>query len=192
MSYASSEGIFEEIRSLTPSYAGISYQRIENGGLQWPCPTEEHPGTPFLHKEGNFSRGLGAFTAIDYIPPGEVPDDEYPLTLTTGRSLFHYHTGTMTRRASALNEHVPAAELEINPVQAEALQIKNGELVRVSTRRSSLEIKAKVTEKVAPGVIFTTFHFAETPANLLTSSEFLDPVAKIPEYKVSAAKIEKV
>ncbi len=192
MNYVSSEEIFEEIRTLTPSYAGISYQRIENGGLQWPCPTQEHPGTPYLHKDGNFSRGLGAFTAIDYIPPGEVPDDEYPLTLTTGRILFHYHTGTMTRRASALNEHVPEGELEINPEQANALQIKNGELVRVSTRRSSLEIKAKVTEAVAPGVIFMTFHFAETPANLLTSSEFLDPVAKIPEYKVSAAKVEKI
>ncbi len=192
MSYENSEQIFEEIRTLTPSYAGISYQRIENGGLQWPCPNEEHPGTPYLHKDGNFSRGLGAFTAIDYINPGEQPNEEYPLILTTGRSLFHYHTGTMTRRASALNEHVPAAELEVNPEQAKALGIANGGLVKVSTRRGSLEMKAKVTDMVTPGVIFTTFHFAETPANLLTSSEFLDPTAKIPEYKVSAAKVEKI
>jgi len=192
MGYDSSEQIFEEIRTLTPSYAGISYQRIENGGLQWPCPTEGHPGTPYLHKDGNFTRGLGAFTAIDYITPGEQPDAEYPLIMTTGRSLFHYHTGTMTRRASALNEHVPAAELEINTEQAKALGIVTGDMVRVSTRRGSLEMKAKVTDLIAPGVIFTTFHFAETPANLLTSSEFLDPTAKIPEYKVSAARVEKI
>lgn len=192
MSYANAEEIFEEIRTLTPSYAGISYQRIESGGLQWPCPTEAHPGTPFLHKDGNFSRGVGAFTAIDYIPPGELPDEEYPIRLSTGRSLYHYHTGTMTRRASALNEHVPAAELEIHPQQAEALGIQNGEVVKVSTRRGSLKLKTKVTENIAPGVAFTTFHFTETPANILTSAEFLDPVAKIPEYKVSAAKIEKL
>lgn len=192
MNYDNSEQIFEEMRTLTPSYAGISYQRIENGGLQWPCPNEEHPGTPYLHKDGNFSRGLGAFTAIDYIAPGELPDEKYPLRLTTGRSLFHYHTGTMTRRASALNEHVPTAELEINPEQANALGIANNDMVRVSTRRGSLEMKAKVTDTISPGVIFTTFHFTETPANLLTSSEFLDPTAKIPEYKVSAAIVEKI
>jgi len=192
MSYANAEEIFEEIRTLTPSYAGISYQRIEDGGLPWPCPTEAHPGTPFLHKDGNFSRGLGAFTAIDYIPPGELPDEEYPIRLSTGRSLYHYHTGTMTRRASALNEHVPAAELEMHPLQAEKLGIQDGEMVKVSTRRGSLKLKAKITENIAPGVAFTTFHFSETPANILTSSEFLDPVAKIPEYKVSAAKIEKL
>lgn len=192
MGYSSSEEIFEEIRTLTPSYAGISYQRLEGGGLQWPCPTEAHPGTPYLHKDGKFSRGLGAFTAIDYIAPGELPDEEYPIRLTTGRSLFHYHTGTMTRRASALHAHVPAAELEINPQQAMELGIENGEVVRISTRRGSLEVAAKVTDMVAPGVTFMTFHFAEAAANILTSAEFLDPVAKIPEYKVLAAKIEKI
>jgi formate dehydrogenase major subunit len=192
MSYANTEEIFEEMRALTPSYAGINYARLEKGGLQWPCPTEEHNGTPFLHKDGNFSRGKGAFTAIDYITPGEQPDEDYPLILTTGRSLFHYHTGTMTRRASALDAHMPEAELEINPDLAKAKGIKNGEIVKVSTRRGSLEVKVKVTDIVEPQVIFMTFHFAETPANLLTSAEHLDPVAKIPEYKVSAAKIEKI
>jgi len=192
MSYNSAEEIFEEMRALTPSYAGITYARLEKGGLQWPCPTEEHPGTPFLHKDGNFSRGKGAFTAIDYIPPGETPDEEYPLILTTGRSLFHYHTGTMTRRASALDAHMPAVELEINPELAKAKGIQDGELVKISTRRGHLEVKAKITEMVAPQVVFMTFHFAEAAANRLTSSEFLDPVAKIPEYKVSAARIEKI
>lgn len=192
MSYSGAEEIYEEMRALTPSYAGINYARLEKGGLQWPCPTEEHPGTAFLHKDGNFSRGKGAFTAIDYIPPGEQPDEDYPLILTTGRSLFHYHTGTMTRRASALDAHKPAAELEINPETAAAKGIKDGDLVRISTRRGDLDIKAKVSSIVAPQVVFMTFHFAETAANWLTSSEFLDPVAKIPEYKVSACKVEKI
>jgi len=192
MSYNSAEEIFEEMRALTPSYAGITYARLERGGIQWPCPTEEHPGTPFLHKDGNFTRGKGAFSAIDYIPPGETPDDEYPLILTTGRSLFHYHTGTMTRRASALDAHIPEAELEINPELARAKGIQDGELVKVATRRGHLEVKAKITEMVAPQVVFMTFHFAEAAANWLTGSEFLDPVAKIPEYKVSAARIEKI
>jgi formate dehydrogenase alpha subunit len=192
MNYANAEEIFEEIRGLTPSYAGINYARLEKGGLQWPCPTEEHPGTPFLHKDGNFSRGKGAFAAIDYIPPGEQPDEEYPLILTTGRSLFHYHTGTMTRRASALDTHKPEPELEINPITAASKGIQDGDLVRISTRRGGLNIRAKLTSMVAPQVVFMTFHFAEAAANWLTSSEFLDPVAKIPEYKVSACKVEKI
>ncbi len=192
MSYASAEEIFAEITSLTPSYAGMSYQRLEGKGLQWPCPTPEHPGTVFLHKDGNFSRGKGAFSAIEYRAPFELPDEEYPLLLTTGRSLFHYHTGTMTRRCEALDEHVPEAKLEVHPELAAKLSIVDGEMVRLSTRRGSIEIKAQVTDKLRPDVVFTTFHFTEAAANWLTQSELLDPVAKIPEYKVSAARIEKI
>ncbi len=192
MSYSCAEDIFEEIRSLTPSYAGMTYARLEGRGLQWPCPSSDHAGTPFLHRDGNFSRGKGLFSAIEFIPPGEVANEEYPLTLTTGRSMFHYHTGTMTRRAAALSEHVPEAELEIHPELANRMNISDGEKVRLSTRRGSIDIKAKITDILAPEVVFMTFHFAEAAANWLTSSEFLDPVAKIPEYKVSAARVDKI
>lgn len=191
MSYNSAEEIFEEMRSLTPSYAGITYERIDKTGIQWPCPTEDHPGTPFLHKD-KFSRGLGLFHAIDFNEPVELPDDEYPLILTTGRSLFHYHTGTMTRRSVAIDKHKPSNELEINPAMAEKLNIADGEMIKVSTRRGSIEIRAKLTDIVEENVIFTTFHFSESPANMLTNADSLDPVAKIPEYKVCAAKVEKL
>jgi len=192
MSYSSAEDIFEEMRKLTPSYAGMTYARLEGKGLQWPCPAEDHPGTPFLHKDGKFSRGKGAFSAIEFIEPRELPDGEYPLILTTGRSLFHYHTGTMTRRCVALDEHVPAAEVEINPALAGQLGIEDGEMVRLSTRRGSLEVKAKVTDILAEDVVFMTFHFAETAVNWLTNADSLDPVAKIPEYKVCAARLDKI
>lgn len=192
MDYSSSQDIFEEITSLTPSYGGMSYARLEGKGLQWPCPTAEHPGTVFLHKDGNFSRGKGAFSAIEYKAPFEMPDEEYPVLLTTGRSLFHYHTGTMTRRCQALDTHVPEAELEIHPELAGQLNIANGEKVRLATRRGSIEIKAKITDRLVSKVVFMPFHFVEAAANWLTQSELLDPVAKIPEYKVSAARIEKI
>ena len=192
MSYNSAEEIFEEMRTLTPSYAGMTYARLEGKGLQWPCPNEEHPGTPFMHKDGKFSRGKGAFNAIDYQDPAEVPDEEYPLILTTGRNLFHYHTGTMTRRSPALDEHVPEAELEINPALAEKMGIIDGEEVKLSTRRGSLEVKAKITDILDENVVFMTFHFAETAVNWLTNADSLDPVAKIPEYKVCAARVEKI
>jgi len=192
MQYNSPEDIFEEMKTLTPSYAGMSYARLEGRGLQWPCPSADHPGTPFLHKDGKFSRGKGAFNAIEFKEPRENPDEEYPLILTTGRSLFHYHTGTMTRRSSALDKHMPEAELEINPALAAKMDIQNGEKVKLSTRRGSLEIKANVTDILAENVVFMTFHFHETAANWLTNADSLDPVAKIPEYKVCAARIDKI
>ncbi len=192
MNYSSAEEIFEEIRSLTPSYAGMTYARLEGKGLQWPCPSEDHPGTPFLHKDGKFTRGKGAFSAIEYKEPAEVTDEEYPLILTTGRNLFHYHTGTMTRRSSALHQHVPEAEVEINPALAARLGIENGEKVRLSTRRGSVEVKAKITDILEANVVFMTFHFAEAAVNWLTNADSLDPVAKIPEYKVCAARLDKI
>jgi formate dehydrogenase alpha subunit len=182
--------IMEEIRELTPSYGGISYQRLENGGLQWPCPTDDHPGTPILHVN-TFVRGKGRFIPLKYIPPKELPDEEYPLILTTGRSLYHYHTGTMTRKSAGLNIIEPEGTVEINPRDALQLGITQGDKVKVSSRRGEVITKAEVTQASPPGVIFMTFHFAESPANALTNSA-LDPVAKIPEYKVCAAKLEKM
>ena len=192
MVYTSPQAIFEEIASLTPSYAGMSYERLEGKGLQWPCPTPDHAGTPFLHKDGKFSRGKGLFSAIEFKVPVENPDEEYPLILTTGRSLFHYHTGTMTRKASALDAHEPEARLEMNPVLADSLNVVDGEKIKLSTRRGSLVMPIKITSGIAEGVVFTTFHFTETAINWLTNADSLDPVAKIPEYKVSAARIEKI
>jgi len=190
MSYNSPEEIFEEIRTLTPSYAGMTYTRLEGSGLQWPCPTEEHGGTLYLHKE-KFNRGRGLFHAIEFKEAAELPDDEYPLILTTGRSLYHYHTGTMTRKAAGLDIYMPENVVQINKKLAEEMEIADGEVVKVSTRRGSINLKSELREGIDKYVIFTYFHFAEAAANRLTNADVLDPVAGIPEYKVSAAKLEK-
>ena len=181
--------IMAEISRLTPSYGGISYERLENSGLQWPCPTKEHPGTPILHRE-KFTRGKGRFIPLGYKPPLELPDDEYPLILTTGRSLYQYHTGTMTRKVNGLNVLSGGGEVEISPADASRLGISDGEKVKVSSRRGEVFARAKVTDVSPVGVVFMTFHFAESPANILTNPA-LDPVAKIPEYKVCAVRIER-
>ncbi len=184
--------IMAEIASLTPIYQGISYERLKNGGLQWPCLSSEHPGTPILHTQKfPTSNGKARFFPIEYKPSAEIPDKEYPLILTTERSLYHYHTGTMTRRVAGLNILRPHELVEINPKDAEALKIADGETVRVISRRGEIMAKAKVTENSPPGVVSMTFHFAESPTNLLTNP-ICDPVAKIPELKVSAVRIEKV
>jgi formate dehydrogenase alpha subunit len=190
MNYAGAEEIFEEIRQLTPSYAGMTYERLQGQGLQWPCPTVEHPGTPYLHKD-RFTRGKGLFQAIDYKPPAEVEDGEYPLLLSTGRSFAHFHSGTMTRVSPSLHHEVPEGYVEVNPEDALALGIENEERVQVSSRRGEIKIKAKLSRKVDRGVIFIPFHFAETAANILTNPA-CDPVAKIPEFKVCAVKVEKL
>jgi formate dehydrogenase alpha subunit len=182
--------IMEEIRKLTPSYGGISYERLENGGLQWPCPFEDHPGIPILHVNA-FVRGKGRFIPLKYTPPGEMPDEDYPLILSTGRSLYHFHTGTMTRKVTGLNIIEPEAAVEINPEDASRLGIAQGDKVKVSSRRGEVVLKAKVTDSLPPGVVFMTFHFAESAANILTNPK-LDPVAKIPEFKVAAVRVEKV
>jgi len=181
--------IMEEIASVTPSYGGISYNRLEEDGLQWPCPTPDHPGTPILHTK-QFSRGKGKFIPLEYKPPMELPDDAYPLTLTTGRSLYHWHTGTVTRRVRGLNQLLGEGFVEINPKDASALGIIDGEMVKVISRRGEVMAKAKVTDDSSVGVVFMTFHFAESPTNVLTNPA-LDPVAKIPEFKVCAVRIEK-
>lgn len=190
MRYGSAAEVMAEIASLTPSYAGINYERLEKGSLQWPCPDVNHPGTKFLHQD-KFSRGGGKFHAVEYRPPAEQPDAKFPLILTTGRNLFHYHTGTMTRRSKALNAFVPEAWVEINPVTAQFLGIKDGEWVRLSSRRGTVQVKATITSKVRQDVVFMPFHFAEAAANHLTIGA-LDPVAKIPEYKVCAVRVEKI
>lgn len=188
--YDEPKDIFKEIARVTPSYAGITYKRIEKELIQWPCPTKDHPGTQLLHKD-NFSRGKGLFTAIEYTPPFEETDREYPVVLTTGRILEHFHSGTMTRNSKVLDETVPEGFIEINPNDASNYNISDGELVSVSTRRGSIRIKARVAKRSKPNVVFLPFHFYESCANRLTV-DCLDPVCKIPEYKVCSCKIEKI
>jgi len=184
--------IMEEITSVTPSYKGISYERIEKGGLQWPCPTSDHPGTPILHAERFLtSNGKAKFVPLSYKPSAEVPDDDYPLLLTTDRSLFHYHTGTMTRKVEGLEALNSQELLKINPKDASHLGISDSETVQISSRRGKTTAKTKLTDICPPGVVSMTFHFAESPTNVLTSSA-LDPVAKTPETKVCAVRIERL
>ena len=188
--YESPSEVFDELASLTPSYAGMSYARLEREGLQWPCPTRYHPGTKFLH-EGRFTRGLGHFHAVEYLPPAEWPDEAYPFLLSTGRIRYHYHTGTMSRRSRALDLIAPRELIEVHPADAERLGIQNGDRVRVASRRGEVEANVRLTDRSAPGMIFATFHFSETPINRLTN-DALDPTGKIPEYKVCAVLMEKI
>jgi len=190
MSYASPEEIFEEIKKLTPSYAGMTYKRLEEKGLQWPCPTPEHPGTVYLHKD-RFTRGKGALSVIEYKPPNEVVDADFPMWLSTGRSFVHYHSGSMTRVSPSLHRELETGYMEISPADARELGIKDGERVKVSSRRGEIQIKAQISRKVDRGVVFIPFHFAEAAANVLTNPAY-DPAAKIPEYKVCAVKVEKL
>ena len=187
--WASAEEVMAELAKVTPSYGGISFARLEEGGLQWPCPTEEHPGTAIMHTT-SFSRGKGKFVPLNYRGVAEEVDEEYPLLLTTGRRLEHYHTGTMTRKVKGLNALSPEEMVEINPVDAELLGIKDGDRVKVASRRGAVEVKAKVTEASGPGVVFMSFHFAETATNLLTNPA-VDPISKIPELKACAVRLEK-
>lgn len=188
MKYAAPEYIMKEINLLTPSYAGITYGRLEKEGIQWPCPNTDHLGTKFLHKD-RFSRGLGLFHAIDYIPPAEVPDAQYPFVMTTGRVLYQYHTGTMSRLSKGITQRCPESLVEINPGDAKKLGIKEGQLTKVSSRRGIVQAKAQVTERVPKGTVFMNFHFKEAAVNLLTNPA-LDPICKIPEYKACAVKVE--
>jgi formate dehydrogenase major subunit len=221
--YESAEDVFNEMRTVTPSYAGLTYDRLDKEKLHWPCPATDHPGTPILHI-GKFSRGLGLFSPVDYRPPAEMPDNfdlearlcrplkgkggkgarrvasfankaktdgQYPLLFTTGRLSAHYHTGSMTRRCWGLNGAVPSEAIEMNPEDAEQLGLKNGEIVKVSSRRGSLEVPVNITERVDVGVTFMTFHFTEAAANILTNSAS-DPVSQTPEFKVCAVRVEKL
>jgi formate dehydrogenase alpha subunit len=188
MKYAAPEDIMKEINGLTPSYAGITYERLEKEGIQWPCPNADHPGTKYLHKD-RFTRGLGLFHALDYIPPAEVPDAAYPFVMTTGRVLYQYHTGTMSRLSKGITERCPESLVEIHPNDAKELGIQEGQFAKVTSRRGVVQAKAKVTERVPKGTIFMNFHFKEAAVNLLTNPA-LDPICKIPEYKVCAVNVE--
>lgn len=190
MSYDAPEDIMKEINALTPSYAGITYDRLEKEGLHWPCPNASHPGTKFLHVD-RFSRGLGLLSAIEFKPPAEVPDAEYPFVMTTGRVLYQYHTATMTRLSKGIMERCPESLVEIHPTDAKKLGIEDGQFAKVTSRRGAVQAKSTVTERVPAGTIFMNFHFKEAAVNLLTNPA-LDPIAKIPEYKVCAVKVEKV
>ena len=189
MTYASSEAIFEEITRTTPSYAGITYERIDQVGLHWPCPTPEHPGTPILHGM-QFTRGKGMFHAIDHQDPAEVIDDEYPLYLTTGRLLYQYHTRTMTDKSPWLNERAPGAFVEMTRRDAARFKLADGEPVSIASRRGAITAVVQVSDKASDGTVFIPFHYAEGAANQLTNAA-LDPVCGIPEYKVCAVKLSK-
>jgi predicted molibdopterin-dependent oxidoreductase YjgC len=180
-----------EINALAPSYGGITHARLESGErLQWPCTDEEHKGTPILHV-GKFARGLGHFNAIDHIPPAEEPSADYPMVMSTGRVLYHWHGGQMTRRSQGIMQVYGETLVEVNPMDADKMGINGKNRVRVTSRRGSIEAQAWVTDRVPPGMVYANFHFPEASANELTQA-VLDPVAKIPEYKVTAVKVELV
>lgn len=189
--YENTTQIMAEIAALTPQYTGISHARLERGEtLQWPCPNAEHPGTPILHI-GKFTRGLGKFMPIEHIPPAELPDDEYPMVLSTGRVLYHWHGGQMSRRSKGLLEIYPKPLIEVNEEDAEKLGLNGNKRVRVTSRRGSIEAEAQVTDRVPPGMVYGNFHFPQASVNELTIAA-LDPVSKIPEFKVCAVKVEAV
>jgi len=189
MSYDSPEAIMKEIAEVTPSYCGINYERLKIEGIPWPCTGTDHPGTPCLHVD-RFTRGLGLFHAIEYVPPAERPDEEYPLYLTTGRILYQYHTGTMTMKSDGLNTLAPECFVEISSDDASSWEIGEGERIKVVSRRGEIEVLARISERVEQGTIFIPFHYAIAAANKLTHAA-LDPIAKIPEYKVCAVRIAK-
>jgi predicted molibdopterin-dependent oxidoreductase YjgC len=188
--FSSPKEVFDELAALTPIYRGISYERIQKDGLQWPCRSPEDPGTAYLHKD-QFAKGSGTFHAIAYRGPAELPDAQFPFVLTTGRMGFHFHTGTMTRISPTLQKETETAYMEIHPDDAKRLRIQGGEKVRVSSRRGTIEINATVTDRADRGVVFIPFHFVEAAANRLTNTA-VDPVARIPEFKVCAVRIEKL
>jgi formate dehydrogenase alpha subunit len=187
--YQTAGQIMDEIASLTPIYGGIHFDRLDQGGLQWPCPDISHLGTILLYQDG-FARGKGKFHAVDYFPPAESISKKYPLVLTTGRILEHWHTGTMSRRADVLNKLRPGGVVEMHPSDAAKLKLVEGDVVAVASKRGQVEVPVHITEKSPPGVVFMSFHWREAAANILTN-DALDPLAKIPEYKVSAVNTSR-
>jgi formate dehydrogenase alpha subunit len=190
MSYNDAGEIMDEIASLSPIYGGMSFERIDEVGLQWPCPDKDHAGTRYLHK-GKFTRGKGKFHAVEFKEAAESADKKYPLLLSTGRQLYQFHTGTMSRKSKVIDQKSPTGYVEIHPDDAAKLDIRDGEKVEVSSRRGNVVTEARVTEDIGKGWVFMPFHFCEGPANMLTN-DALDPVAKIPEFKVCAAAVSKI
>jgi formate dehydrogenase major subunit len=189
MPYTSEEEIWQEIVSLTPPFTGITYERLEQQGIPWPCPAPDHPGI-LTRFTDTFPRGKATFVPAEFAPAKELPDEAYPLVLNTGRVLQHWHTGTMTRRAKALDEIAPEALLEMTPEDMQALGVADGEFVRVASRRGEITVKAVRSHKPSRGSVFLPFHFKEAAANLLTI-DALDPYGKIPEFKFCAVRVEK-
>lgn len=188
MQYASAGEVFDEIASLTPSYGGMSFERIEKMGLQWPCPTKDHPGTGFLHS-GRFTRGKGLLQSIAYRPPAELPDEQFPFILSTGRTLYNYNIGNMTRKNAPIAQKENRNFVEIHRSDAERLGIANGGGARIITRRGALTVRARVDDKVRPGALWMPFHFVEAPTNELTNDAF-DNITRTAEYKFCAARVE--
>ena len=186
MRYDSPAEIMEEAAAVTPIYGGIRFERLNDGGIQWPCPDLGHPGTATLHTD-RFTRGRGRFHAIDNIPPAELPSGGYPLLLNTGRILEHWHTGSISRRSRVLNALVPEGGVEINPEDACRLGLDHGDIVNLESKRGCIRTRVKKTARTPPGQAFMAFHWSEAPANMLTNAA-LDPMAKIPEYKVASVR----
>ena len=180
-----------EISVLASSMAGIKYDRLEGNGLQWPCTDENHPGTCYLHKDGDFTCGLGVFTPVEWTPPAEVPDEKYPFVLSTGRRLQHYHTRTQTGRCEGINDLLGEETADISLEDALALGITNGEVIKISSRRGEIQLKAKVTHQIPKGLVWMAFHFREACANWLTNPVF-DPISYTAEYKACAVRIDKL
>ena len=190
MDYKNAEQVFEEYRRLWPAMGGITYDRIKSRGLQWPCPAQDHPGTEYLYKDG-FPKGKVPFVPVAYTPPAEVAGRDYPFVLTTGRNLYQYHSGSMTRRVTAIEEHAGEAYVELHPADGGRLGIEDGDRVKVRSRRGEIEIKARFTRRVTEGTVFIPMHYREAAANVITN-DALDPDVKIPEFKVCAVAIEAV
>jgi len=191
MHYNSPADVMDELAACTPIYSGVHYWRLDAGEqLAWPVRGDEHPGTPILHV-GKFARGLGLFTANEHLEPREAPDAEYPFTMTTGRVLYHWHGGEQSRRSKNLMALYPEPLVEVNPDDAARMGLAQGDKIKVASRRGEFVARAWLTDRVAPGLIFSTMHFPAGNANWATGA-FLDPIAKIPEYKVSAVKVEKI
>jgi formate dehydrogenase alpha subunit len=190
MEYSHPSEVMDEIAKVTPIYRGISYGRLEPDGLRWPVPSPDHPGTTILHVE-KFTRGLGRFHVVEHRPPAEEPDAEYPLILTTGRVLFHWHTGTMTRRSPTLIDQINEAFVEINETDADRIGVRDNDMVRVSSRRGEITLRARVINGIREGVVFIPFHFVESPANVLTNNA-VDAESKIPEFKACAVRVTRV
>jgi formate dehydrogenase major subunit len=190
--YDSTAEIMAEVNSLTPLYGGVTHDRVETeGGLQWPCWDEDHPGTTRLYtEEFNTTDGKANLQGVGFSQPAETPDEEYPLTLTTGRVLYHYHTGTMTHREEGIMKYTPSDFVEIHPDTAAACGVESGDPVRVTSRRGEIVVPAQVTDRVGPDNVFVPIHFAESAVNRLTDEEHLDPAAATPEFKVSAVRVE--
>lgn len=189
---ASAKEIWDnEVSALSPNLFGIRYDRIEEDGLQWPCPDQDHPGTCFLHQNGEFACGLGRFMPVDWTPPAEVPDAEYPYVLSTGRRLYHYHTRTQTGRCEGLNDLLSEETADISHSDAERLGIEDNERIKVRSRRGEVTVKANVTAEVPAGMVWMAFHFREGNANWLTNPAF-DPDTLTAEYKACAVTIEKI